>query len=166
MSYNDPKKERDDLDTIVPTSEEKNVTTAHFETMDDDLKGERRIGGIAINSHMTAEERSTAMRLANEMDPGPALFSWRYISFLLTCLCVILNSGDSGMSLLSTRTSHVQVPCADSTQGYDPTIMSSVNSMTQFHDFFGLEQASTGTGVVFVSPSQTLFGDQRHGCFY
>jgi len=29
--------------------------------------------------------------------------------------------------------------------------MSSVNSMYQFHDYFGLEQASTGTGVVFVS---------------
>lgn len=29
--------------------------------------------------------------------------------------------------------------------------MSSVNSMTQFHSYFGLEQASTGTGVVFVS---------------
>jgi len=28
--------------------------------------------------------------------------------------------------------------------------MSSVNSMYQFHDYFGLEQASTGTGVVFV----------------
>jgi hypothetical protein len=30
--------------------------------------------------------------------------------------------------------------------------MSSVNSMYQFHDYFGLEQASAGTGVVFVSP--------------
>ena len=28
--------------------------------------------------------------------------------------------------------------------------MSSVNSMYQFHDYFGLEQASAGTGVVFV----------------
>jgi hypothetical protein len=97
MSYNDTKRERDDQDTIVPTVDDKNVP-AHFETMDDDLKGERKIGGININAHMTAEERSTAMRLANELDPGPALFSWRYISFLLTCLCVILNSGDSGGS--------------------------------------------------------------------
>ena len=101
MNYNDTKKEKDDLDTIVPSSEDKNVT-AHFETIDDDLKGERKIGGININSHMTAEERSTAMRLANELDPGPRFFTWRYISFLLTCLCVILNSGDSGTYIPGT----------------------------------------------------------------
>lgn len=70
----------------------------HTETFvgDDDIKGERRIGGIAINTHMTAEERSTAMRLANELDPGPPAFSWTHIRFCLVALVVILNSGDSG----------------------------------------------------------------------
>lgn len=97
MSYDNNKSQGD----IITTSpDEKNVVT-HFEdsdTMDIDAKGERKIGGITVNAHMTAEERSTAMRLANEMDPGPALFSWRYIKFVLTALCVILNSGDSGQS--------------------------------------------------------------------
>jgi hypothetical protein len=70
----------------------------HTETLvgDGDTKGERRIGGIAINTHMTAEERSTAMRLANELDPGPPAFSWTHIKFCLVALVVILNSGDSG----------------------------------------------------------------------
>lgn len=129
MSYND----KYGPDTIVPTADDKN-NVGHLETVDTmatvDEKGERKIGGITINAHMTAEERSTALRLANELDPGPKLFSWRHVKFLLTALVVILNSGDSG---------------------YDPTIMSSVNSMTQFHEYFGLEQASTGTGIVFVS---------------
>ena len=104
MNYTTDTKQRGDDDAIVPNMDEKNMTS-HLETMespDDELKGERKIGGININAHMTAEERSTAMRLANELDPGPPLFSWRYISFLLTCLCVILNSGDSGMCPLSS----------------------------------------------------------------
>lgn len=97
MSYD----KNNDSDMIVPSGEEKNAVghLEHSETVDhDDLKGERKIGGITINSHMTAEERSTALRLANEMDPGPSIMSWRYIKFLLTCLAVILNSGDSGQS--------------------------------------------------------------------
>ena len=70
----------------------------HTETLvgDDGIKGERKIGGIAINTHMTPEERSTAMRLANELDPGPPAFSWTHIKFCLVALVVILNSGDSG----------------------------------------------------------------------
>lgn len=138
-------KQQNEIDAIGPVRDEKNATTAHFEGTEtiDDLKCERKIGGIVIGSHMTAEERSTAMRLANELDPGPDMFRWRYILFLLTCLVVILNSGDSGMSLNN----------ADlilTSSGYDPTIMSSVNSMTQFHDYLGLRQASASTGVVFV----------------
>jgi hypothetical protein len=80
----------------------KHETPAHLEHTDtlvgdEDVKGERKIGGIAINTHMTAEERSTAMRLANELDPGPPVFSWTHIKFCLVALVVILNSGDSGM---------------------------------------------------------------------
>ena len=76
------------------------VHLEHTETLvgDDITKGERKIGGIAINTQMTAEERSTAMRLANELDPGPPAFSWTHIKFCLVALVVILNSGDSGKS--------------------------------------------------------------------
>jgi len=74
------------------------VHLEHTETLvdDHDIKGERKIGGIAINTHMTAEERSTAMRIANELDPGPPVLSWTYLKFCLVALVVILNSGDSG----------------------------------------------------------------------
>ena len=79
---------------------------------------------------MSAEDRAAALRLANEADPGPALGSWGHIQFLMMCSVVIVCSCDTG---------------------FDTTIMSSVNSMRQFQNFFGLESGTPGTGIVFVS---------------
>jgi hypothetical protein len=81
---------------------------------------------------MTAEDRATALKLAHEADPGPALFSYRFLCFIGTCFVVIVNSCDTG---------------------FDTTIMSSVNSMVTFQSYFGLESATTGTGILFVSQS-------------
>jgi len=83
-------------------------------------------------STMTAEDRATALRLAHEADPGPALFSYRFLCFIGTCFIVIVNSCDTG---------------------FDTTIMSSVNSMVTFQSYFGLQSATTGTGILFVSSS-------------
>jgi hypothetical protein len=83
-------------------------------------------------STMTAEDRATALKLAHEADPGPALFSYRFLCFIGTCFVVIVNSCDTG---------------------FDTTIMSSVNSMVTFQSYFGLESATTGTGILFVSQS-------------
>ena len=80
--------------------------------------------------HMSPEERAAAMKLAREIDPGPSLGSLRHIQFLLSAAVVIVCSCDTG---------------------FDSTIMSSVNSMTQFQSYFGLTSASKGTGVLFVS---------------
>jgi len=79
-------------------------------------------------AHMSPEERAAAMRLAHEADPGPAFFSWRYFKFFMSLFVVIVCSCDTG---------------------FDTTIMSSVNSMTQFQGYFGLVSASTGTGILF-----------------
>ena len=81
-------------------------------------------------SSMTAEDRATALKLAHEADPGPGLFSYRFLCFIATCFVVIVNSCDTG---------------------FDTTIMSSVNSMVTFQSYFGLVSASTGTGILFVS---------------
>jgi hypothetical protein len=45
---------------------------------------------------MTIEDRATALKLAQQADPGPAAFSYR--SFVFTCmvLVVCMCSGDSG----------------------------------------------------------------------
>jgi MFS family permease len=81
-------------------------------------------------STMTAEDRATALKLAHEADPGPALFSYRFLCFIATCFVVIVNSCDTG---------------------FDTTIMSSVNSMVTFQSYFGLKSATVGTGILFVS---------------
>ena len=86
-------------------------------------------------AYMSAEERAAAMKLARELDPGPSIGSLRYIQFLLSVSIVIACSCDTG---------------------FDSTIMSSVNSMTQFQSYFGLVSASKGTGVLFVSLKMTL----------
>jgi hypothetical protein len=86
-------------------------------------------------SSMTAEDRAAALKLAHEADPGPGLFSYRFLCFIATCFVVIVNSCDTG---------------------FDTTIMSSVNSMTTFQSYFGLVSASTGTGILFVSSQMPI----------
>jgi hypothetical protein len=81
--------------------------------------------------HMSPEERAAALKLAQEIDPGPSIWSLRYLQFIFSLLVVIVCSCDNG---------------------FDSTIMSSVNSMTQFQSYFGLVSASKGTGILFVSP--------------
>ncbi|RSH89116.1 hypothetical protein EHS25_002782 [Saitozyma podzolica] len=77
---------------------------------------------------MTVEDRATALRLAHEADPGPPLGSLRHIQFVFMILVVCMCSGDNG---------------------FDGTVMSSINSMTQYQHFFGLQAASTSTSIVF-----------------
>lgn len=74
-------------------------------------------------------EREAALRLARVADPGIKVFSWRGMQFLFYALMVCMCTGDTG---------------------YDGTIMSSVNSMTTFHNYFGIKKAAS-TGIVFVS---------------
>jgi len=84
---------------------------------------------LTITPHMTAEEKAAAIKLANEADPGPPITSWRYFKFLVTAFLVILNSGDNG---------------------FDGTVMSSVNSMETFQEYFGLPgPLAGGTSLVF-----------------
>ena len=81
--------------------------------------------------HMTAEDRATALRLAMDADPGIPAASLRYVKFVLMMLAICLCGGDSG---------------------FDGTCLSSINSMSQFQQFFGLESSAPSTSIVFVSP--------------
>jgi hypothetical protein len=45
---------------------------------------------IPYDRHRTAEERATALRLAQQADPGPAWGEWRNICFIFTALCTCL----------------------------------------------------------------------------
>lgn len=112
--------------SVVDDVDEKHTTKEHATHLErsDDMVGDAHF------HTMSAEDRATALRLATEADPGPSISSWRHLCFLATCFVVIVNSCDTG---------------------FDTTIMSSVNSMITFQEYFGLESASTGTGILFVS---------------
>jgi hypothetical protein len=71
----------------------------HFEGDEDVLPSDaspldRVLAGQAHD--MSAEDRMTALRIAQDLDPGPSLGSWRMFCFigyaLVTCMC----SGDNG----------------------------------------------------------------------
>ncbi|WWC63036.1 uncharacterized protein I303_105635 [Kwoniella dejecticola CBS 10117] len=77
---------------------------------------------------MTAEDRVTAMKMALTADPGIPPWSWRMVHFVLMMLVVLMCGGDAG---------------------FDGTVMGAVNSLTQWQHYFGLSEATTGTGIVF-----------------
>lgn len=123
----------------MATNPNHNEITYGDDKQDRDMVEHKGEGPVALGelhfAHMSAEERAAAMKLAREADPGPATFSIRYLQFLLTVIVVLLCSCDNG---------------------FDGTIMSSVNSMTQFQGYFGLVSASTGTGILFVSDTHVM----------
>lgn len=91
-------------------------------------------------AQMSGEERTAAFKLARELDPGPNTFSMRQFTFISSIICVLACSCDTG---------------------FDTTIMSSVNSMTQFQSYFGLTSASAGTGILFVSTHLWLYAGRQ-----
>ena len=104
-------------------------------------------------THMTAEDRATALKLAIEADPGIPPVSLRYFKFVLMMLAICLCGGDSGEC--PTRSPgelarHTTITESESCSGFDGTLLSSINSMTQFQSFFGLGKSAPSTGIVFV----------------
>jgi hypothetical protein len=80
----------------------------HYEGSLDDLPSDanplERI--LAGHGHdMTAEDRMTALRIAQDIDPGPPIASWRMLCFtgyaMVTCMC----SGDNGEFGISLQVS-------------------------------------------------------------
>ncbi|BEJ16575.1 hypothetical protein CspHIS471_0511800 [Cutaneotrichosporon sp. HIS471] len=75
------------------------------------------------------EERAYALRVARAADPGPGWTSLAFIRYIFIAFVACTVSGDVG---------------------FDGTIISSVNSMKQFQQYFGLgEGGASGQGLVF-----------------
>lgn len=138
-------------DAIIPSPlEDEKAYAAHVER--DHLDEVELVMKGAVHD-MSPEDRATALQLAHEADPGPNVWSLRYLRFSLMLLVVCMCSGDNGE--YSMRPS---LPChiygnreALKRPGFDGTVMGSVNSMVQYQHYFNLQAASTGTGIVFVS---------------
>jgi hypothetical protein len=77
---------------------------------------DRMLAGQAHD--LTAEDRMTALAIAQEIDPGPPVMSWRMLCFvgyvLVTCMC----SGDNGEASAKSHylNADVNVPFQDSTE--------------------------------------------------
>lgn len=85
------------------------------------------------------DERAYALRMARAADPGPGWASLASIRYLLIAFVACSVSGDVG---------------------FDGTIISSVNSMVQFQEYFGLGAGgASGQGLVFVSLPRSLLHD-------
>ncbi|KDQ11490.1 hypothetical protein BOTBODRAFT_456610 [Botryobasidium botryosum FD-172 SS1] len=75
-----------------------------------------------------AAERQQRLAEALAVDPGVEPWSWRAVQTTLIILCACL--------------------CADD-NGFDGTVMSGINSMAQFQEYFGLKSAGAKTGIIF-----------------
>jgi hypothetical protein len=95
---------------------------------------------------MTAEDRAYELKRALEADPGIPIKSFRFLQLAGMMLIVCMCGGDAGGFMPELRL----IP------GFDGTVMSSVNSMMQFQNYFGLNIAEKSTGLVFVSQAACL----------
>ena len=74
--------------------------TEHNENYDDVLKKDTGLAPIRDGEmhRMNAEDRATALQLAQLADPGPPIRSMRSVAFVGIVLVVCMCSGDNGMS--------------------------------------------------------------------
>ncbi|RSH89841.1 hypothetical protein EHS25_001827 [Saitozyma podzolica] len=96
------------------------VTTEKVDTVGTVLAGQMH--------DMSLEDRAAALRLAQQADPGLEPFSWRMFTFTLIVLVCCMCSGDNG---------------------FDGTVMSSINSMSQYQQYFNLKGKAASTGIIF-----------------
>ncbi|KAF8516839.1 general substrate transporter [Hysterangium stoloniferum] len=77
---------------------------------------------------MSLEDRQIALKAALEVDPGVSTWSARAAYFYLVILCVFCCSGDNG---------------------FDGTVMSGINAMAQYQQYFHMAAVGKSTGIVF-----------------
>lgn len=108
------------------------LTTSASHSDDIDKASVKHLDNAPDHGYEGEDERAVALRLARAADPGPSVWSPRGIQFVLCALVVCACSGDTG---------------------FDGTIMGAVNSMDQFHTYFGFnpQTGADKTGIVFVS---------------
>jgi hypothetical protein len=53
-----------------------------------------------LGTHISNEDRAAALNMARAADPGPSVYSWRYMKFVMLALVACVCSGDNGMLFL------------------------------------------------------------------
>jgi len=49
-----------------------------------------------FGTHISNEDRAAALKMAHAADPGPDIYSWRYMKFVMLALVACVCSGDNG----------------------------------------------------------------------
>lgn len=53
-----------------------------------------------FGTHISNEDRAAALKMAHAADPGPDVYSWRYMKFVMLAIVACVCSGDNGLSSL------------------------------------------------------------------
>lgn len=89
-TYNDSTQQKGKIDQIehAPPNQVKADDVLHTDPTGAVMKG--------YVHDMSIDDRATALKLAQEQDPGPKTASWRYFQFVMMILVVCMCSGDNG----------------------------------------------------------------------
>ena len=49
-----------------------------------------------FGTHISNEDRAAALKMAQAADPGPDVYSWRYMKFVMLAIVACVCSGDNG----------------------------------------------------------------------
>jgi hypothetical protein len=52
-----------------------------------------------FGTHISNEDRAAALKMAHAADPGPDVYSWRYMKFVMLAIVACVCSGDNGTSI-------------------------------------------------------------------
>jgi hypothetical protein len=53
-----------------------------------------------FGTHISNEDRAAALKMAHAADPGPDVYSWRYMKFVMLAIVACVCSGDNGTSFI------------------------------------------------------------------
>jgi hypothetical protein len=53
-----------------------------------------------FGTHVSNEDRAAALKMAHAADPGPDVYSWRYMKFVMLAIVACVCSGDNGTYII------------------------------------------------------------------
>jgi hypothetical protein len=53
-----------------------------------------------FGTHISNEDRAAALKMAHAADPGPDVYSWRYMKFVMLAIVACVCSGDNGTYII------------------------------------------------------------------
>jgi hypothetical protein len=53
-----------------------------------------------FGTHISNEDRAAALNMAHAADPGPDVYSWRYMKFVMLAIVACVCSGDNGTYII------------------------------------------------------------------